>query len=242
MLAVQDVSKTYPQGGAVVHALRALSLRIDEPAFVAVMGPSGSGKSTLMHLLAGLDRADAGRIVVNGEDLGALPERRLTRFRRRNVGIVFQQFNLIPTLTARQNAALPGIVDGRPRRWLRERVDQLLDELGMTPRAEHRPEALSGGEQQRIAIARALLFEPPLILADEPTGALDAANSDRLWRLLGQVAETHGTTVLMVTHEPAAAAHCQRVYVLGDGRIQGQFETEGLDAGGVATRYQRLGG
>jgi putative ABC transport system ATP-binding protein len=241
MLRLEQVYKAYRQGGRSVPALRGVDLEIGEPGFFAIMGPSGSGKSTLLHLAAGLDRADAGRVLVGGEDLTTLSERKLTEFRRRRVGIVFQRFNLIPTLTAEQNVALPGRLDRRPRKWIGDRVAGLLADLGLADRAQHRPDALSGGEQQRVAIARALLFDPPLLLADEPTGSLDSASSDRLWALLGELAQRQKMTVVMVTHEPAAAAHCRRVFVLGDGQSRGQFEVDGLDPSGVASRYQQLG-
>ncbi len=242
MIRLAQVVKRYLQGDAVVEALRGIDLRIDEPGYYAVMGRSGSGKSTLLHLLAGLDQPDSGLVLVDDVDLAKLNETKLTEYRRRGVGVVFQQFNLIPTLTARQNIALPGVIDGRPRKWIDERTDELLDALGITDRATHRPEALSGGEQQRVAIGRALLFEPTLLLADEPTGNLDASNAEQLWSLLGDVAKEHAITVLMVTHEPAAAAHCERVYVIGDGLLRGDFEVNGLDTGGVASRYRDLDG
>jgi putative ABC transport system ATP-binding protein len=240
MIQLEDVRKTYRQGSQDVEALRGVNLKVDGPGFFAVMGPSGSGKSTLLHLVGGLDQADAGRVVVAGEDLSHLSESQLTRFRRKRVGIVFQKFNLIPTLTAAQNVALPGLIDRADSDWIDQRVESLLDDLGIVGRSHHRPDALSGGEQQRVAIARALLFDPPLLLADEPTGSLDSASSERLWNLLDELAKKQNITVLMVTHEPAAAAHCQRVYVLGDGRFKGDFEVNGLDTAGVATRYQQL--
>ena len=241
MLTLEDVHKQYRQGGQAVRALQGVNLSIREGGYYAIMGPSGSGKSTLLHLLAGLDRPDQGRILVGGDELTRLNEAELTRFRRHRIGIVFQQFNLIPTLTAAQNVMLPGVIDRRPRTWLRQRCDELLEQLDMLPRAEHRPDALSGGEQQRIAIARALLFEPPVLLADEPTGNLDSASSDRLWRLLADIAQQHRMMVLMVTHEPAAAVHCRQVFVFRDGSCRGQFEVDGLDITAVAARYQQLG-
>ncbi|MEX0775757.1 MAG: ABC transporter ATP-binding protein [Phycisphaeraceae bacterium] len=242
MIRLHQVHKSYRQGQRSVAALCGVDLRIDEPGFVAVMGRSGSGKSTLLHLAAGLDRADSGLVEVLGQDLGSLSERGLTAFRRHRVGIVFQQFNLIATLTAAQNIALPGVIDRRPRAWVKQRVAELLEALELADRADHRPDALSGGEQQRVAIARALLFSPPLLLADEPTGNLDSTSSERLWQLLGAIARERNMAVLMVTHEPVAAAHCRRVHVLGDGRSRGHFEVNGLDASGVASRYQQLGG
>lgn len=241
MIHLQGVHKSYRVSSQPVQALRGVDLHIAQPGFYAVMGPSGSGKSTLLHLLAGLDQPDAGVVQVSGQDLSKLSERELTTFRRGQVGIVFQQFNLIPTLTARQNVELPGIIDGRSTAWCRQRSSELLEQLGVLHRADHRPEALSGGEQQRVAIARALIFNPPVLLADEPTGNLDSASSQRLWTLLRELASARQMTVLMVTHEPAAAAYCRHVHVLSDGRVAGEFEVDGLDAAGVAHRYQQLG-
>ena len=240
VILCRDVCKTYTLGGRTVAALRGASLDIPDPGFYAIMGASGSGKSTLLHLLAALDRPDRGEIHVADQPVHTLSERRATAFRRRSVGIVFQQFNLIPTLTARENVELPGVLSGDPPDDLRRRSTRLLDELGLADRADHRPDALSGGEQQRVAIARALLASPPVLLADEPTGNLDSASSARLWSLLDGLAGTRRMTVLMVTHEPAAAAYCRRVFVLRDGLVAGAIETEGLDAGGIAARYHEL--
>ena len=240
MLRVDGIHKTYRSGGQQLEALRGVDMAIDETGFFAVMGRSGSGKSTLLHLIAGLDRADSGTIMVDADDVTAMSERKLTEFRRRKIGIVFQQLNLIPTLTAAQNIALPGVIDGRPRAWIDGRVSELLERFGLAGRADHRPEAMSGGEQQRVAIARAVLFGPGVLLADEPTGNLDSASAEQLWQLLDDLAEQQKMTVLMVTHEPAAVVHCARVYVLGDGQVLGDFEVDGLDAGDVASRYQDL--
>lgn len=242
MLRIDDVHKTYQTGGEPVYALRGASMQIDDVGFYAVMGRSGSGKSTMMHLAAGLDRPDEGSVIVNDKNLGKMNESELTLFRRRQLGIVFQKFNLIPTMTAEQNIALPGLIDGRPTTWINDRVNDLLGQLELTGRREHRPDALSGGEQQRVAIARAMLFSPSILLADEPTGNLDSTSSERLWRLLGDLSTQQNMTVLMVTHEPAAAAHCQHVFVLADGQTCGDFEVNGLDASDVATRCQQLGG
>lgn len=241
MISVTDVSKTYRLGSADVQALRGVSLSIEHPAFYAIMGASGSGKSTLLHLLAGLDRPDAGEIRVGERTVHSLSQRELTEYRRHDIGIVFQQFNLIPTLTARANIELPGMLAGKSGDWLHERSDVLLDALDMRDRAEHRPDALSGGEQQRIAIARALLFAPKVIFADEPTGNLDSRSGEQFWRVLHDVAGGNGTTVLVVTHEPTAAIQCERVIVLADGRIIGEFDTEGCDVTALSHRYQQLG-
>jgi putative ABC transport system ATP-binding protein len=240
MIRCAGVEKTYTLGSERVHALRGVDLSIERPGFYGIMGQSGSGKSTLLHLLAALDRPDAGEIEIAGRAIQSLSEREATAFRRKGLGIVFQSFNLIPTLTARENVELPGLLAGENRTWLRDRSDELLGLLGLGERGGHRPEAMSGGEQQRVAIARSLLYSPPVLLADEPTGNLDSANSDRLWKLLGRVAEEQDITVVMVTHEPAAAAHCEKVFVIRDGTVHGTIETEGLDAGGVAARYQQF--
>ncbi len=239
LIRCSGVTKSYPLGGRTVEALRGVDLEITEAGFYAIMGQSGSGKSTLLHLLAGLDKPDSGEIFVAGEAVHEMDERRATEFRRSKVGVVFQAFNLIPTLTARENVELPGVLARAKPAWLRERSDELLGDLGLRNRSEHRPEAMSGGEQQRVAVARALLFEPPVILADEPTGNLDADSAERLWGVLAHVAGARGTTMLMVTHEPAAAAHCKSAIVIRDGQVCGSIETEGLDAASVAARYQQ---
>lgn len=239
MIECVGVKKSYRVGERPVVALRGLDLVIERPGFYGIMGQSGSGKSTLLHLLAALDRPDKGEIYVAGTPVHKLDERAATTFRRKQIGIIFQQFNLIPTLSATDNVELPGLLAGEDKQWMRERSRSLLDELGLGERRDHRPEALSGGEQQRVAIARALLFQPPVILADEPTGNLDSANAEKLWRLLAELAQEKQLTVVMVTHEPAAAAHCERVYVIQDGRATATIETEGMDAAGVAARYHK---
>lgn len=240
IIECRGLRKTYRLGPRVVEALRSLDLTIDQPGFYAIMGASGSGKSTLLHLLAGLDTADAGHVNIAGNLVHEMDERALTRFRRESIGVVFQQFNLIPTMTAFQNVELPGVLARMPKDERRRRVGKMLDMLGIAERAEHRPEALSGGEQQRVAIARALLFEPPVIFADEPTGNLDSASSETLWSLLASLADDHEMTVVMVTHEPAAAAHCERTYLIRDGVVSGSMETGLLDARDIAAEFQRL--
>ena len=241
----RGVTKSYDLGARSVEALRGVDLEIDGAGFYAVMGASGSGKSTLMHLVAGLDRPTAGEVSVAGARVDRMTEAELTRYRRRQIGIVFQHFNLLPSMTALDNTMLPALLDGMPRAKAEARARALLGELGVAARADHRPDALSGGEQQRVAIARALFFAPPVILADEPTGNLDSAAAARLFSLLSDVAQAHRTLLLMVTHEPAAAVHCQRVIVLRDGTVAGAFDTnhstEGrLDAGALALRAQEL--
>jgi len=233
-VSVRDLHKTYRQGSREVQALRGVDLRIDGPGFHAIMGPSGSGKSTLLYLLAGLDTADRGDIIVGDVLLGGLNEAQLTLHRRRRSGVVFQGFNLLPTLNALENVTLPATLDGRSHASCCARATELLRELGLGDRMDHRPDALSGGEQQRVAIARALLCEPPVLLADEPTGNLDSQTSDRLWRLLAEIAARRNMLVLMVTHEPLAAVHCQCVHVLRDGVVAGEIKVNAMDPSQLA--------
>ncbi len=239
MLVCSDVHKSYHLGERDVAALRGVDLAIDEPGFYAIMGRSGSGKSTLLHLLAALDKPDKGTITLAGQRIDQLTDSQATVFRRTQIGIVFQQFNLIPTLTAVENAELPAILSGSDPQQSRARATELLARLGLADRLTHRPDALSGGEQQRVAIARALHFAPPILLADEPTGNLDSASSESLWTLLAEIAKERKISIVMVTHEPAAAAHCRSVFVIADGRVKTRIETEGLDESGVAARYQQ---
>ncbi len=238
---VTGLCKSYQQGGRAVAALRGVDLSVAPGEFLAIMGASGSGKSTLLHLCAALDRFDSGSIEVAGQKLVSLSEAQLTLFRRRRIGIVFQQFNLIPTLSAFENVALPLQLDGQDARAAAERIGMLLQLLKMDHRANHRPDALSGGEQQRVAIARALVMAPPVLFADEPTGNLDSHSADQFWTLLEQTAEETHTTIIMVTHEPSAARHANRVVVLRDGRISGEFSPDAFeDSGALAAHYQAM--
>jgi putative ABC transport system ATP-binding protein len=240
VVVCRGVTKGYRLGDRRIGALAGLDLTIEGPGFFGIMGASGSGKSTLLHLLGALDTPDEGSVVVAGRDLSKMTDRELTLFRRRELGIIFQQFNLVATLTAQENVELPGMLAGEDGAKLRARSTELLASLGLSERGHHRPDALSGGEQQRVAIARALLFKPKLLLADEPTGNLDSVSSRKLWALLGSIAREQAITIVMVTHEPTAAINCQRVYVIKDGRVTGDINTEGLDAGALASRYQQL--
>ena len=213
----RDVVKTYGRGDTAVRALDGASLSIPAGQFTAVMGPSGSGKSTLMHALAGLDDVDAGQVLLGGTDLTALSERQRTLVRRDRIGFVFQSFNLVPTLTAAENIELPLTLAGRrpDRDWL----DQLAGTLGLTQRLHHRPSQLSGGQQQRVAVARALATRPETVFADEPTGNLDSRAGDALLGFLRHAAGDLGQTIVMVTHDPHAAAWADRVVFLADGRV-----------------------
>jgi putative ABC transport system ATP-binding protein len=204
------------------------------------MGASGSGKSTLLHVMAGLTRPDAGQIVVDGQDLSAMSDYRLTLFRRRHIGLVFQAFNLIPTLTAQDNVLLPALADGRAG-LVDDQLDALLTRLGLADRRRHRPDALSGGEQQRVAIARAMIGSPSIILADEPTGSLDSVTGQSICRLLQELCKEQGRTIVVVTHEPAVAVWAQRIVVLKDGRILTEFATAQFqDAHSLAAHYQDI--
>ncbi|MGW2095532.1 ABC transporter ATP-binding protein [Promicromonospora sukumoe] len=218
--SARGLTKTYGRGAAQVHALRGVDLDVPRGRFTAIMGPSGSGKSTLMHCLAGLDRPSGGTVAVDGTDLGSLDDDALTVFRRERIGFVFQSFNLLPMLTARQNILLPLELGGpRVDDDARERAEQLADSLGVADRLDHRPAELSGGQQQRVAIARALVTRPSLVFADEPTGNLDSTTSAEVLDHLRRSARELGQTVVMVTHEPDAAAYADDVVVVQDGLI-----------------------
>ncbi len=239
-LAVERLSKRFRQGNTTIEALKDVSLTIERGQFVAVMGASGSGKSTLLHVMAGLTRPDAGRIVVDGRDLSAMSDYDLTLFRRRHIGLVFQAFNLIPTLSAQDNILLPALADGIGR-LVDGRMDELLRKLGLAERCRHRPDALSGGEQQRVAIARAMIGDPSIILADEPTGSLDSVTGQSICRLLQELCKEQGRTIVVVTHEPAVAVWAERIVVLKDGRILTEFPTAQFhDAHSLAARYQDI--
>ncbi|HWE04464.1 MAG TPA: ABC transporter ATP-binding protein [Tepidisphaeraceae bacterium] len=240
-LVVENVSKQFRQGDRAVNALNGVDLKVEQGQFLAIMGASGSGKSTLLHLMAGLALADSGKVIVNGSDLGKLNDHDLTLFRRRNIGLVFQSFNLIPTLTAQENIFLPLMLEGKNGSAGAGKVNELLESLGLSSRRDHRPDAMSGGEQQRVAIGRALVSDPAVILADEPTGNLDSANSRSVCELLRDLCAIHGKTIVMVTHEPSVAAYAQEVAILKDGRLIDRFATQAIDGGqALAARYQEV--
>jgi len=218
MVEARNVSKRY-EGKRTVHALRGVSFRVARGEMVATMGPSGSGKSTLLNIVGGLDRASEGTVLIDGADTSRLDDDALTRLRREKIGFVFQFFNLLPTLTARENVALPLYLSGAGRREAVRRASEMLALVGLAEREEHLPDELSGGEQQRVAMARALVLGPPLVLADEPTGNLDSRSGQEVLALLQNLQRQFGTTVLMVTHDPKAAAVCDRILTMEDGRL-----------------------
>jgi putative ABC transport system ATP-binding protein len=237
-LRVEQVTKRFKQGDTVVEALRSISLSIPAGQFVAVMGASGSGKSTLLHVLAGLTWPDEGRVVIDNTDLSVLSDSKLTSFRRRRIGLVFQAFNLIPTLTAEENILLPLMADGKAMPP-REQINALANRLGIASRLHHRPDALSGGEQQRVAIARAVITDPALLLADEPTGSLDSVSGQNICRLLRELCQEQRRTIVVVTHEPAVAVWAERIIVMKDGRVLTEFATRDFsDAHSLAAHYQ----
>jgi putative ABC transport system ATP-binding protein len=218
ILVLDQVTRVHGQGAAEVHALRSVSLAVHPGEFVAVMGPSGSGKSTLLTLAGGLDRATGGRVLVQGESLGELTRKRLARVRRRAVGYVFQDYNLIPALTAVENVMLPRELDGVPARTARREALAALAEIGIEELADRFPDDMSGGQQQRVAIARALIGERGLVLADEPTGALDSGTGEAVLAVLRGRCDA-GAAAVMVTHEARHAAWADRVVFLRDGRL-----------------------
>lgn len=226
MISLQQVRKVYGDGETRVEALRGVDLEIGAGEFVSVMGPSGSGKSTLLNLVSALDIPTAGRIVIDGVDIGTLDDDALTLFRRRRIGLVFQFFNLMPTLDAVDNVLLPVLLERAAGADDRRRASALLEAVGLAGRAAHKIHQLSGGEMQRVAIARALILEPRLILADEPTGNLDSATGAAILALLQRTAREHGTTVVMVTHDRVAAEAGGRLVRLRDGHIEGDAPTE----------------
>ena len=243
ILAATGLAKRYGRGDAAVDAIAGIDLELLPGEFVAVMGASGSGKTTLMHVLAGLTRPDSGSVRLADCELTALSDRALTELRRASMGFVFQAYNLMPTLTARDNVALPLLLSGTPARLARPRADEVLAAVGMRERAGHLPSQMSGGEQQRVAVARALVCDPQLVLADEPTGNLDRRNAQQVCELLAEVATAANRAVVVVTHEPTVAARANRIIVLADGTVADRFtRAEVDDAEELAARYLRTAG
>ncbi|WP_405985845.1 ABC transporter ATP-binding protein [Streptomyces sp. NBC_00872] len=235
-IQLRSVTRRYGSGGGSVTALDRISLSFPRETFTAVMGPSGSGKSTLLQCAAGLDRPTSGSVAVGGTELTKLSETKLTLLRRERVGFVFQAFNLLPSLTAEQNVALPLRLAGR--RPPKARVREVLRQVGLGERARHRPSELSGGQQQRVALARALITRPEVLFADEPTGALDSRTGREVLTLLRGMVDHEGQTVVMVTHDPVAASYADRVVFLVDGRVNGELIA--ASAEDIAARMTKL--
>src|SRR5689334_84568 len=236
-VALREVRKVHGRGEGAVVALDGVSAALSPGSFTAIMGPSGSGKSTLLNVAAGLDRPTSGSVALGGTALGQLSERRLTILRRERIGFVFQAFNLLPSLTVAQNIALPLRLDGRRPR--RAAVRDIAARVGLEKRLRDRPSQLSGGQQQRVAIARALITRPEVVFADEPTGALDTRTGRDVLALLRDVVDQDGHTVVMVTHDPMAAAHADSVILLADGRLAGTLDAPSADE--VAEQLAHLG-
>ncbi len=233
VLSASNLHKQYELGEYKINALSGVDFKVNEGEFVAIMGPSGSGKSTLLHLLGGLDTPTEGDVILAGQLFSKLPDHQITLSRRRNIGFVFQFFNLLPTLSAEENILLPVLIDGKSPQEYQERVNKLLGLIGLENRRDHKPDQLSGGEQQRIAVARALVTEPAILLADEPTGNLDTKTGKVIMSLLRRSCDELGQTIVVVTHDPRAAAYADRVVFLRDGNEQQnlQFdESEDLSA------------
>ena len=219
VLQADRVTKQYRMGELTVSALDTVNFAVDKGEFVAIMGPSGSGKSTLLHLLGGLDGTSDGEITLAGKALSKLNDDEVTLVRRRNVGFIFQFYNLVPTLTAEENIALPLLIDGRKVDQYQAKIDELLNLVGLTERRHHKPDQLSGGQQQRVAIARAFVTDPDIVLADEPTGNLDSKSGKAILELLRHSCDELGHTIVMVTHDAYAASYADRVVFLKDGRV-----------------------
>ena len=224
IIRIRNLTRLYDMGGELVHALRGVSLDVARNEYVAIMGPSGSGKSTMMNLLGCLDTPSSGEYWLNGEEVSRLSDNALARVRNREIGFVFQTFNLLPRATALHNVELPLVYAGLSAGERRERARHALDQVGLSNRNDHRPNELSGGQRQRVAIARALVNQPSILLADEPTGNLDSATSEEIMRVFGDL-HSAGQTVVMVTHAPDIAANAARVITLRDGRIESDRPT-----------------
>jgi putative ABC transport system ATP-binding protein len=244
LIQTENLTKIYGSGEAAVTALDHVNFKVESGEFVAVMGPSGCGKSTLLHLLGGLDRSTDGKVVIAGTSLADMKDDDLTKLRRQKIGFVFQFYNLIPVLTAVENASLPVTLDGVKPADAKKRAGEWLNRFGLGERLNNRPDQLSGGQQQRVAVARALVAEPALILADEPTGNLDTRSGDEIASLLRDVTKKYGRTVVMVTHDPRIAAYADRIVFLKDGRIVDETILEkknGKNADVLAGKMKEIG-
>ncbi len=220
MIRCIDVRKVYRHGKNEITALDGVSLDIHRGEFAVIMGPSGSGKSTLLHLIGGLDRPTSGELLVDQRLVGQMADDQVTLFRRTRIGFIFQFFNLLPTLSALENVTLPFVLDGRSKEEAEQRATTLLDKVGLENRKDHLPEEMSGGEIQRIAVARALAFDPPILLADEPTGNLDSKTGESILSLLREINREAGCTIVMVTHSQEAADHGGRTIFFRDGKVE----------------------
>ncbi len=230
VLQADRVTKQYRMGEMTVNALDTVNFAVEKGEFVAIMGPSGSGKSTLLHLLGGLDGTSAGEITLAGKALSRLNDNEVTLVRRRNVGFIFQFYNLVPTLTAEENVALPLLIDGRNVNQYQSKIDELLNLVGLSERRHHKPDQLSGGQQQRVAIARAFVTDPDIVLADEPTGNLDSKAGKAILELLRHSCDELRHTIVMVTHDAYAASYADRVVFLKDGRVVRNLQRAGHEA------------
>jgi putative ABC transport system ATP-binding protein len=229
LIEIRGLTRHYDMGGETIHALRGVSLSIGRNEYVAIMGPSGSGKSTMMNMLGCLDTPSGGEYWLNGQEVSGLTDDALARVRNKEIGFVFQTFNLLPRATALHNVELPLVYSGVSSRDRRDRAVAALTRVGLANRMDHRPNELSGGQRQRVAIARALVNQPSILLADEPTGNLDSTTSEEIMRVFAEL-HSQGQTVVMVTHEPDIAAHAERVVVLRDGRVESDRLNQGVAA------------
>ncbi len=219
LLKIDSLKKTYSRGDQTVEALKGVSLEIDSGQFVSIMGPSGSGKSTFLHLMGGLDRPTSGKVVFDGKAIDSLSDYDLSLFRRQKLGFIFQFFNLLPTLSALENVALPRLLNGESIKTIRPKAEELLKMMGLDKRMDHKPDQLSGGEMQRVAIARALVADPLMIFADEPTGNLDSKTGESVLNLMKSLVNDHGKTIVMVTHDSKAASYGTRLIQMKDGLL-----------------------
>ncbi len=243
ILETTNLKKRYKMGEVTVDALAGVNFTVERGEFVAIMGPSGSGKSTLLHLLGGLDGPSEGEVKLGGRQLSLLNDNEVTLIRRRNVGFIFQFFNLLPTLSAEENVALPLLIDGQNLKAHQERIEGVLKMVGLSERKSHKPDQLSGGQQQRVAIARAFVTNPDMVLADEPTGNLDSQTSSEILRLLRHSCDELGQTIVMVTHDAFAASFADRIVFLMDGQLVDQLTNGGNrteDIGQIQRRLREL--
>ena len=233
-ITISGLHKTFGAGETALEVIKNLDLQVPAGSFAAIMGPSGSGKSTLLHIIAGLLAPGSGSVKIGGREITGMNDREMTVFRRRHIGLIFQDYNLVPTLTAEENIALPLLLDRAPND--EGRIERLMETLGLTARKNHLPSKLSGGERQRVAIARALAGKPTVVLADEPTGNLDSPAAQEFYKLIKKLNRETGCAILMVTHDPVIASHACEVHILHDGEFKDAFATQG-DPAVVSSHY-----